>query len=381
MNRTPLFKSIEEMESYFYGDLFKNQFAKTDANIISTTTGQGNRIYGPKAWSQVNYEQNAFAAIPKEPFTKSAWRLETSSGVTFPSGGQAEGATSELTAIPDTITPTRVMLEASPKKVLHAWGASDFALKADLYDDNLPTSATQETIGKAHARAISAYLVQDVDTPASTGFESLDRIACNSTESTTTYLSASTDGDLYGEVRTTSTAENAQVSCAGKAVGTLRDLTVGLIDGVWADVTKAGGRPKVILTGYNTLKIWSALLEAQRNYDVMGKALFVPRFNEASGVTPGVETGFSVATYFGVPIIPCQDYDSSLATVLTNEVAPILFLDTDFVRFAVLAPTTYTETDDADKGSLGQGKQGWFETWGELRCYNFPAQGKLRDIK
>jgi hypothetical protein len=174
---------------------------------------------------------------------------------------------------------------------------------------------------------------------------------------------------------------NAVVSCAGTTDALLRDLTIGLIDGVWADVTKAGGRPKVILTGYNTLKVWSALLEAERRYDVMSKAMFVPRYNEASGVTPGVETGFSVATYFGVPIIPCQDYDSSIATVRTNEVAPILFLDTDFIRFAVLAPTTYTETNDADKGALGQGKQGWNETWGELRGYNFAGQGKLRDIK
>jgi hypothetical protein len=378
--RTPLFKSIEEMESYFYGDLFKNQFTKADANIITTTTGQGNRIYGPKAWSEVNYEANAFAAIPKEPFNKSGWRLETASGATYPSGGQAEAAATTLTAIPDTLTPIRIMLEASPKKVLHAWGASDFALVQSEYDDNLPVSATIETVGKAHVRAISAYLVQDVDTPASTGFESLDRVVSNSTEASTLYASASTDPDIYGETRSTSTL-NANISLAGKAVGTLRDLTIGLIDGVWADVTKAGGRPKVILTGYNTLKIWSALLEAQRNFDVMGKALFVPRYNEASGVTPGVEAGFAVATYNGVPIIPCQDYDSSLATVLTNEVAPILFLDTDFIRFGLLRPTAYYETDDGDKAGIGQGKKGWYETWGELRCYNFDAQGKLRDIK
>jgi len=371
--RTPLFKSIEEMESYFYGDMYKSTFTKADANIISTTTGQGNRIYGPKAWSQVNYEQNAFAAIPKEPFNKSAWRVETASGATFPSGGQAESAATTLTAIPDTITPTRIMLEASPKKVLHAWGASDFAVKQSEYDDNLPVSATQETIGKAHARAISAYLAQDIDTPASTGFESLQRVASNSTEASTVYASASTDPDIYGETRSTSTID-AVVSLAGKTTALLRDLTIGLIDGVWADVTKNGGRPKVILTGYNTLKIWSALLEAERRYDVMGKAMFVPRYNEASGVTPGVETGFSVATYFGVPIIPCQDLDSSHATALTGEVGPILFLDTDFIRFAVLAPTSYTETDDGDKAAIGQGKKGWYETWGELRCYNFPAQ-------
>lgn len=375
-----MFKSIEEMESYFYGDLFKNQFTKNDANVITTTTGQGNRIYGPKAWSQVNYEQNAFAAIPKAPYTKSGWRVETASGLTYPSGGQAEGATTTLTANPETTLATIVMLEASPKKVMHTLGASDFAVKQALYDDNLPFEHNIETKGKAHARAISAYLVQDTDTPASTGFESALRVADNATCSTTVYYSATTDPDIYGETRASSTI-NGNVSALGDQSTEIRDLTIGLLDGVWADITKYGGRPKVILTGYNTIKIWSALLEAERRYDVMGKAMFVPRFNEAAGVTPGVDAGFAVATYFGVPIIPCQDMDSDLASVRTNEVAPVLFLDTDYVRFDVLTPTLYAQTDDGDKTAIGQGVEGWFETWGELKCYNFAAQGKVRDLK
>ena len=110
-------------------------------------------------------------------------------------------------------------------------------------------------------------------------------------------------------------------------------------------------------------------------------ATFVPRFNSASGVQPGVEAGFAVATYYGVPIIPCQDYDSSIATARTNEVAPIAMLDTDYLRFAVMQPTQYVESNDLSKFSLGYGTKGYYETWGELRCYNFAAQGKLRDIK
>lgn len=378
--RTPLFKSLDEMESYFYGDVYKNTFTKSDANVISTTTGQGNRIYGAKAWSQVNYEQNGFAAIPKAPFVKSGWRVETASGKSYPSGGQAEGATTTLTALPETTQATIVALEASPKKVLHNWGASDFAVKQSLYDDNLPVEHNIETTGKAHARAISAYLVQDTDTPATYGFESLDRVADNATMSTTVYYSATTDPDIYGETRASSSI-NANVDAGGVGSTSHRDLTIGLIDGVWADCTKYGARPKVILTGYNTLKVWSALLEAERRYDVMGKAMFVPRFNEASGITPGVDAGFSVATYFNVPIIPCQDYDSSIASARTSEVAPITILDTDFIRFDVLSPTQYFQTDDGDKASLGQGVEGWYETWGELKCYNFAVQGKVRDLK
>jgi len=178
------------MESYFYGDSLKT-FAKADANVITTSTGIANRLYGARAWVQWNVEANAFAALPKEPFTKSGWKIETASGESaFPSGGQAEAATTTLTAIPDTILPTYTALYGSPKKVLHAWGASDFAIHQGNYDDNLALEQTIESRGKAHVRAMSAYLIQDVDTPASNGFESVDRVASCQAEASTTYLSA-----------------------------------------------------------------------------------------------------------------------------------------------------------------------------------------------
>jgi hypothetical protein len=247
-------------------------------------------------------------------------------------------------------------------------------------DDSVTDSQLAEDAGKVHARAISAYLVQDVDTPASNGMESMDRVASSSAEAG--HCSTPTDPDIYGLDRT-GAVYDAQVSSSGSTAATLRDITVSLIDGVWASVTKAGGMPKVIFTGYNTLKVWSALLEAERRFSVLGEAKFIPRAGGAAGVTPGYEVGFNVATYFGVPIIPCQDYDSSRASVRTNEVAPILFIDTDYVRMGMLMPTTYVQSNyPGDTINLDAHKvEGHYYTNGELRCYNFVAQGKLTDIK
>lgn len=376
----PTFRTIEEMEKYFYGDLDPSLFKKAYDTWLSSDTGQWLKLWGAKVWSQINYEQNAFAVVPKEPWVKTGWRLETAAGFTFPSGGTATGTATTAAAVPGTLHSTIATVEAPFKHVVHSWSADDFAVQSADVDDSLPIEYRREQTGKAHARAISAYLIQDTDTPASTGFESLDRVASNAAESTTDYYSATTDPDIYSYTRA-SGAYDAKVSAAGKLDANLRDLTVTLIDTVWQDVTKAGGMPKVLLTGYNTTRVWNSLLEAERRFNAMQIATFVPRFNGAAGVQPGVEAGFAVATYFGVPIIPCQDYDSSIATARTNEVAPILYLDTDFIRFAVKQPTKYVESDDQNKFSLGFIAQGYYETWGELRCYNFAVQGKLRDLK
>jgi hypothetical protein len=378
------FKSIEDMERYWYGDINADMIKKADASVYTSTTGFWNKVYGAKVWSQVNYEKNALAAIPKEPWNQSGWRMETASGDSYPSGGVAEGTHSAYTDVPDTITPTWRNTSASPKTIAHSYGATEigYILAQGGIDDNIPFEVLRETKGKSHARAQSAYIVQDVDTTAGNGYESVDRIGFTSAYSTTAYVSNEADPNIYGFDRSAANTFDAQVTAAGSEAGDLRDLTVSLIDGVWASVTKAGGIPDFILTGYNTIKVWSALLEAERRFS-MDMATYVPRFNEAAGVTPGVEAGFSVATYFGVPIIPCQDYDSSIASARTNEVAPIFFGDSRYIRLAVLRPTLAREMNlGNDVITFGKhALEGEFSTIGELRCYNFAAQGKVQDIK
>ena len=376
-----LFKTIEEMEKFYYGDLNVDSIQKADASIISSTTGYWNKIYGAKIWSQINYEKNAAVAIPKEPWVKTGWRAMTAAGHTFPSGGLAEGTNSVYTGLPDTMTPTWATISASAKTVGHTMGQTQIAALLDGVDDTIGIGDIRQTLANNHARAISAYLVQDVDTPASIGMESLDRIASSSAE--TAHTSAATDPDIYGIDRSAATTYDAQVSSSGSAAGNLRDLTLTLIDGVWSSISKAGGRPKVIFTGHNTERVWSSLLEANRSFSMMQIATFVPRFNGAAGVTPGVEAGFNVATYHGVPIIPCQDYDSSRASARTNEVAPIMFADTDYIRLAILRPTVYVESNLEGDMLTGDrlARELYVQTIGELRCYNFVAQGKVTDIK
>lgn len=375
------FKSLEEMEKMYYGPLNADTIMKDKDAVISTDTAWWHQVLGAKIWSKINYEMNGFAALPKEPWIKSAYRMETASGVTFPSGGLAEGVASNFTDISDSTHPTLASITVPPKLIDHGWGMTWKQYVLGDVDDTVNADYMRRQKGEAHSRAISAYLVQDVDTPASNGFESIDRVASSSAESG--HCSAASDPDIYSLNRDAATTYDAQVSSSGSAAGHLRDLSVTLMDSVWSSVTKAGGRPKVIMCGYNSIKALSALLEAERRFNVLGEATYLPRAGEASGVTPGYEAGFSVATYFGVPIIPCQDYDSSRAAVRTNEVAPFTFVDTDYVRIGVKMPTVYVESKyPEDTINLnGHGIEGHYYTIGELRCYNFAAQGKLTDIK
>ena len=380
--RVPQFKTIREMESFYYGDLNADLIRKAEAHTVTGTTAAYNKIYGAKVWSQLNYEANAFAVIPKEPWGSTGWRMENTAGTTAPNGGIAEGAATTFTAVPETTQPTNAYLYAGPKQIVHSWGASDFYSKlAPTNNDSIPEDYFRKQRGADHVRNIGKMLVQDVDTVAGNNFESIDRVISCRAESHTDYVGTASDPDIYGFDRSSAVTYDAYCSMGGTTDATLRDLTIPLIDQVWSNVTKQGGVPKVILTGNDTVRIWSALLESERRFNAMQIATFVPRSDGVEGTQPGVEGGFSVATYYNIPIIPTQHATASIASARTNEVPPIWFIDTDYVRLAVLAPTSYVESDEQSKFSIGFGKKGFYETWAELRCYNFAAQGKIRDIK
>jgi hypothetical protein len=144
-----------------------------------------------------------------------------------------------------------------------------------------------------------------------------------------------------------------------------------VLQGVWDN----GGQPKVILTGTESLMRWQQLLEAERRF--MNTARIVPSFSGVQGLAPGVEAGFMVATYHGIPILQSQHVNDH------DTIESIYYLDTDYLKFATAKPTTYSETGGGkDFIYIGKFKyQGLYETMGELRAYRFNAQGKLTDLQ
>jgi len=145
----------------------------------------------------------------------------------------------------------------------------------------------------------------------------------------------------------------------------------------------AGGNPKVILTGYDTIQHIGDLLQSQERF--MDSTEIVPTHNGVKGVK-GSEVGFRVATYYGIPLIPCKDMPQTgnFNAETANGLSDMLFLDTDHLWMSMMKPTEYFE-DGIDNGNpFGVGTLGnkaLYRTIGETCCSFFKGQGKITNLQ
>ena len=336
-----------------------SELLKADAPMLSTTAGIYQAIYGRKVWSQLNQEFNAFSILPKRPWERSGWRVITERPSFAVGGGLAENAT-----LPDTTKPTFQHIAAKPKTVAHTFDMSETAMFLADKDDGLGDirSVLKEEMGKHHAEHINRMLTQDKATAAGNDFESLDRV--------TTGDSAATN-DIYSIDRSAnswSLAEHSENS------GTDRVLSLDHLDEIFRLTWERGGNPKVILTGYDTLMRLQQLLQSQQRF--MEEKRVTPTYNGVKGV-PGIEAGFIVATYNGVPIIHSKD-------VPKDTLSRMYFLDTDYLYFSTAIPTQYFESgiETGDPFAINRlGQEGMYRTMGELWTTFFGGHASIRDLK
>jgi len=384
-------RTITDMERYYYGagnamgySYSGSELLKADSPMLSTTGGTYQAIYGRKVWSQLNQEFNAFSILPKRPWDRSGWRVITArpnnDGVLH--GGVAENAT-----LPETVRPTFQHVAAKPKTIAHTFDMSETAIFLADKDDGLGDirSVMKEEMGKHHAEMVNKMLLTDVDTPAGNNFESLDRVTANDggssgltglkTSSSNTHVTAATDLDIYSIDRSANSWSEAEMSCAADAqASNQRVLTLDIMDEMFQKLWIRGGNPKVILTGYDTLMRIQQLLQSQQRF--MEEKRVTPTYNGVKGV-PGIEAGFIVATYNGVPIIPTKD-------MLSDGISRMYYLDTDYLYFSTAIPTQYFESgiETGDPFAINRlGQEGLYRTMGEIWTTFFGAQGSVRDLK
>ena len=378
------------MERYYYGagnamgySYTGSELLKADSPMLSTVGGTYQAIYGRKVWSQLNQEFNAFSILPKRPWDRSGWRVITkrpnNDGVLH--GGVAENAT-----LPETVRHEFQHVAAKPKTIAHTFDMSETAIFLADKDDGLGDirSVMKEEMGKHHAEMVNKMLCTDVDSPAGNNLESLDRVtAAYSNSATTTTglvnghdnLSADSDLDIYSISRSANSWSNAEVSNnAVSNTSTDRVLTLDLMDEMFQKLWIRGGNPKVILTGYDTLMRIQQLLQSQQRF--MEEKRVTPTYNGVKGV-PGIEAGFIVATYNGVPIIPTKN-------MLPDTISRMYYLDTDYLYFSTAIPTQYFESgiETGDPFAINRlGQEGLYRTMGEVWTTFFGAQGSIRDLK
>ncbi len=382
-------RTITDMERYFYGagnamgySYSGSELLKADSPMLSTTGGTYQAIYGRKVWSQLNQEFNAFSILPKRPWERSGWRVITSRPSFTVGGGVAENAT-----LPDTTKPTFQHIAAKPKTIVHTFDMSETAMFLADKDDGLGDirAVLKEEMGKHHAEHINKMLLTDVTTAAGNDFESLDRVTAGDagtagltglkTSSSNPHVDLAADLDMYSIDRSANTWSDAEVNCAADAAAaSRRTLSLDHLDTLFQQVWERGGNPKVILTGYDTLMRLQQLLQSQQRF--MEEKRVTPTYNGVKGV-PGLEAGFIVATYNGVPIIPSKD-------VTKDGLSRMYFLDTDYLYFSTAIPTQYFESgiETGDPFAINRlGQEGMYRSMGELWTTFFGGQGSIRDLK
>jgi len=370
-------RTVTDLERYYYGagnamgySYSGSELLKADSPMMSTTAGTYQAIYGRKVWSQLNQEFNAFSILPKKPWDRSGWRIITGRASFTTGGGVAENAT-----LPDTTKPTFLHVAAKPKTVAHTFDMSEVAIFLADKDDGMGDirQVLKEEMGKHHAEHVNRMLLQDMDTVAGNDFESLDRITSDAGSSMGGTYGAATDHDLYSITRDASSAfHSAEVSVSGTK-GTDRTLSLDHLDAIFQQIWTRGGNPKVLMTGYDTLMRIQQLLQTQQRF--MEEKRVTPTFNGVKGV-PGIEAGFVVATYNGVPLIPSKD-------VTADGISRIYALDTDYTWFSTAIPTQYFESgiETGDPFGINRlGQEGLYRTMGEVWCSFFGGQGSIRDL-
>jgi len=373
-------RTITDMERYYYGagnamgySYSGSELLKSDSPMLSTTAGTYQAIYGRKVWSQLNQEFNAFSILPKRPWDRSGWRVITEK----PNAGTVHGGVAENAILPDTVKPVFQHIAAKPKTIAHTFDMSETAIFLADRDDGLGDirSVLKEEMGKHHAEMVNKMLLTDVDTAAANNFESLDRITashaimCGSTD----WMDTADDMDIYSINRSDNTWADAEVNAG--ASGADRVLSLDQLDTLFQQVWERGGNPKVMLTGYDTLMRLQQLLQSQQRF--MEEKRVTPSYNGVKGV-PGMEAGFIVATYNGVPIIPTKDMDDD------GNLSKIYYLDTDYLYFSTAIPTQYFESgiETGDPFAINRlGQEGLYRTMGEVWTTFFGAQGSVRNLK
>ena len=384
-------RTVTDMERYYYGagnamgySYTGSELLKADAPMLSSTAGTYQAIYGRKVWSQLNQEFNAFSILPKKPWDRSGWRVITAK----PNAGVLHGGIAENGTLPDTVKPTFQHVAAKPKTIAHSFDMSEVAIFLADKDDGMGDirSVLKEEMGKHHAEMVNKMLLVDSETTAGNNFESLDRITGNDggasggLTSMETGASAGTDHcgandlDIYSIDRSANSWANAEVNCgADRAAGSRRTFSLDHLDTIFQQIWERGGNPKCILTGYDTLMRLQQLLQAQQRF--MEEKRVTPTYNGVKGV-PGIEAGFIVATYNGVPIIPSKDVEK-------DGLSRIYLLDTDYVYFSTAIPTQYFESgiETGDPFAINRlGQEGLYRTMGEVWTTFFGAQGSIRDL-
>ena len=394
----------------------------------ASSTAMYNILYGQKVWSMLNREVNALSMIAKRPYNTSGWRVLKArpfggSGNTLSESLQSDGSgggigaddpqADEIGGVPEnaglstaadglgSMAPTYAQLFMSPKIVAHQFDFSELAMEMAKIDDGIGDIRAQmrKDMGIAHAEAQNMMLVMPLEhygelsalPDIERNYTSLNKIVTSNAElvaidggviATDTLSATVALGKIYGDNRNSASFLDSTVNFNDAyASSDIRPLTLTVVNTTLRQLREAGGTPKVILTGYDTIQAMADLLQSQERF--MDRKEIIPTVNGVRGVK-GAEVGFRVATYYDIPLIPVKDMASTGNGTAALKISDMLLLDTDHIWLAVMKPTQYFEDGISNGNPFGVGRlgnQAIYRTIGEVGCSFFKGQAKITNLQ
>jgi hypothetical protein len=349
---------------------------KAASDVSTSSTGIINTIYGAAVYNWLQFDKNIWSLLPKVPWNQTGFRVI--------SGEPAALITdvAETGALPDSVQPTVEKVAPIPKWSVTHWNITEKAQFLSDRDDGLKDTEAyyRKWAADAHVRGINRALAAlATDAVEGTQLNPIDRVCVSQDEVTTITAQYATqnEGDIYGLDRDASTNYDALVDHGTGANGTERQLTLDMLNDMIGNLRAHGAGDRLIgITGYKTLNAIQKLLTKQ--YTAMPKEFFVKTL---SGVEtrPGVEGGFEVATYNGVPLFQSKDVKPEPDDNTTLE--RIYFLDLDHIHIKLGIPPTYISTSPDEFLLVDAFKTlHAFYTVAELEADRFNVHGKIRDI-
>ena len=158
--------------------------------------------------------------------------------------------------------------------------------------------------------------------------------------------------------------------------GTLRNLTLPLVDQCFQEIRQNGGEPKLIICGLDQYDNLNQLLQSQQRF------MDVTDYIVGAGderTYPGTRGGFQLATYRGIPILPDPDMPKAVDSSGTVGGSDLMVLDTDYHEIGVMYPTQYVENRDYFAANALV-LRGMFITMMEHRCLRPDTVARISDL-
>lgn len=361
------------------------ELIKTDAPILSDTSGYLNTVFGKKAWPQVNLEAIGFAMMPKADWDRSGLRLIEGLEVS----DYTDMAMGETDVLPDEVKPAVTTITVTPRRQAKTFAISDImvALNEVRSDD---VFGSIEDLRKYRAQEFGRNLNKQIfhDVKAEAGAASgnyanngtvmsIDRMISNDAEEDAYGGSYTGYYDYYDVDRDTATVYGDCVVSLNSDSN--QELDDKLLRETIADAKEKGGKTSAMITGHDTYAQFQGIYQTFMRYQNFGEGKIQTGLNGIR-TADGIDGGTPVAMVHGIPVLVSQDVTKDgVSRVYGVDISDAEGLGEPRMGMSLLRPIEYVEANNPIFLDKYQTK-GAYSIVAENFTRFFPGQWKIMDL-